>query len=142
MGGIDGADARCQRLAINVGSQGKFKALLSTSTLNATDRLAILGPVKLADGSVVATNSADFWDGTLQTSIRRTEKNAQKDTTVWTNTNSNGTLDSANSCEDWASVLTSRSSRRGHSYNSDYQAFDAADQDCNSFSAIYCISQQ
>jgi len=69
MGGLAGADALIQAsvAASTLLSQYDvtFKALLSTSTNSAKDRVIIEGPVYNSNLQQLATNSTDLWDGTL-----------------------------------------------------------------------------
>ena len=66
IGSLANFDAACESLAGAVGKKG-FKALLSTSTVDAKSRVTISGPVHNALGVVVATNSTNFWSGTWDT---------------------------------------------------------------------------
>ena len=60
LGGLEGADAICQKLAEAAGSTGKtWHAYLSTSTVNARDRIGT-GPWQNAKGTVIATSVADL----------------------------------------------------------------------------------
>lgn len=55
LGGLDGADAHCQELAVSVGAGTKtWKAYLSTTTINARDRIGS-GPWQNAKGEVIAS---------------------------------------------------------------------------------------
>jgi hypothetical protein len=60
LGGLAGADAHCQSLAAAVGAGGKtWRAYLSTSTVNAKDRIGS-GPWYNAKGQMIAQNVADL----------------------------------------------------------------------------------
>ena len=60
LGGLAGADAHCQSLAAAVGAGGKtWRAYLSTSTVNAKDRIGN-GPWQNVKGEVIAQNVADL----------------------------------------------------------------------------------
>jgi hypothetical protein len=60
--GLEGADAICQRLAEAAGSSGKtWRAYLSTSTVNARDRIGA-GPWHNAKGVLIAANLDDLHD--------------------------------------------------------------------------------
>lgn len=62
-GGLAGADAICQQRAIAAGMSGTFVALLSTSTVDARDRLAgSRGWVRM-DGAVVLDQPTDLFSG-------------------------------------------------------------------------------
>src|SRR5207248_10614341 len=54
LGVLAGADAKCQALASAAALTGTYKAWLSTSTINARDRVTQAGvPYTLVDGTVV-----------------------------------------------------------------------------------------
>jgi hypothetical protein len=60
LGGLQGADAHCQKLARAVGITGKtWRAYLSTDTVNARDRIGA-GPWHNAKGVMIARNVADL----------------------------------------------------------------------------------
>jgi hypothetical protein len=60
LGGLEGADAICQRLAEAAGSSGKtWRAYLSTSTVNARDRIGA-GPWYNAKGVLIANGLDDL----------------------------------------------------------------------------------
>jgi Protein of unknown function (DUF1554) len=60
LGGLAGADAHCQSLAAAVGAGSKmWRAYLSTSTVNAKDRIGS-GPWYNSKGAVIAQNVADL----------------------------------------------------------------------------------
>jgi hypothetical protein len=61
LGGLAGADAKCQALADAASLGGTYKAWLSSSTVDARDRLTHFGkPYVLVDGSVVASDWDEF----------------------------------------------------------------------------------
>src|SRR6185295_4806701 len=99
LGGLAGADQKCQQLAAaaGMGINRKFMAWLSTSTVSAASRLYHApDPYVLVSegGEVVASNWADLTDGTLQRSIQRDElgRRAGPDSgaSVWTGTSRTG----------------------------------------------------
>jgi hypothetical protein len=80
LGGLAGADAKCQALAdaptdgsgIAYGTTGAYggtwRAILSDGTTSAKSRINIMGPVFNHVGDMLARNAGDFWDGNLLTS--------------------------------------------------------------------------
>lgn len=124
LGGLDGADMRCQELAKAAGiGDHTFKAYLSTATVNAKDRIGA-GPWVNALGVTVAADltalharkgSADVfvdekamkingqWDGSPSPN--------QHD--ILTGTNADGTVATGKTCGDWTS--TEGVARIGHS---------------------------
>jgi hypothetical protein len=109
LGGLAGADAKCQARAAAAGlaNSGNFKAWLSTTTVDAKDRLTSNGPWVRVDGVKIADNKTDLIGGTLFTAINVTETGAYvTGANPWTSTNANGTKNTANgTCIDWLSSL-------------------------------------
>jgi hypothetical protein len=123
LGGLAGADAKCQVVAGAAGVPGTFKAWLSSATVSAAARLGhATVPYTLVDGTVVATSWTMLVSGNLMHAIDLTELGTRPlggtsddcffdDTTgmfVWTNSDLQGTLANANrinSCgDDWNSA--------------------------------------
>lgn len=55
------------------GQDRVFKALLSSDSVNARDRVAIQAPVYNTVGQLLATDHADLWDGTLSAGVNYSE---------------------------------------------------------------------
>jgi hypothetical protein len=92
LGGLKGADTKCQTVASAAQLDGTFKAWLSDSTTNASDRLThATVPYVRVDGTHVAENWTDLTDGTLAAPMVITEQ-GQTDTTgrAWTGTDESG----------------------------------------------------
>jgi hypothetical protein len=110
LGGLEGADALCQRLAEAAGSTGKtWRAYLSTSTVNARDRIGA-GPWYNAKGVLIANGLDDLHSDqngiNKQTGLTeagnpvngRGDDPNQHD--ILTGTNADGTANE-NTCGDW-----------------------------------------
>jgi hypothetical protein len=122
LGGVAGADAKCQTLAGAGKVPGVFKAWLGNSTTSADSRLAhATVPYTLVDGTVVANNYAALTSGRLMNGISLTELGTQAlggtatacffggtGKFAWTNANTDGSIantNAVNSCgADWNSV--------------------------------------
>ncbi len=113
LGGLEGADAICQRLADAAGSSGKtWRAYLSAEGINARDRIGA-GPWQNFNGDVIATDVAalhsDAVNITKETGLTETgqavkgrgEEPNQHD--ILTGTNADGTLAEGQTCNDWTS---------------------------------------
>jgi hypothetical protein len=79
-GGLLAADLLVTQAAANAGlvpgwngQDRVFKALLSSATENARDRVAIQAPVYNTVGQQLANDHADLWDGTLSTGVQYSE---------------------------------------------------------------------
>jgi hypothetical protein len=104
LGGLSGADSKCQTEATNAGLTGTYKAWLSDATTSAANRLEhFTGQYKLVDGSVVATSWNQFTDGILDHAINKTAANGSISSgNVWTGSNANGTTATMrNNCDNW-----------------------------------------
>jgi len=75
LGGLSGADIKCQSLANAAGLDGKWVAWLSDSSISAKDRIpdTSIGYYNL-DGTKIADNKADLINGSVDMSILITEK--------------------------------------------------------------------
>ena len=86
------------------------KAVLSTSTVDARDRINVQGPVYNTHGDLIATDAADLWDGSIANPIRYDESGVDAFGTVavWTGTSSNGkaTSDTAGDWQDPTKTAT------------------------------------
>ncbi len=108
LGGIAGADARCNSLAVAAGRSESYIAWLADATTSPAARLPQdKGPYVLVQGTVVAASWADLTDGTLLVPITRSESGVQLGGgSVWTNVAIDGTAASAapsSHCGGWVS---------------------------------------
>lgn len=106
LGGVTGADARCEAEAEAAGHPGEFLAWISDSSTSPADRFLHEGGAwVLADGSEVAEDWDDLVDGTLAHPIDLDAEGQPLDDqlAVWTNTGWNG-LALAADCEGWTSM--------------------------------------
>lgn len=111
LGGLDGADAICMRLADAVGAGDKtWRAYLSAEGVDARDRIGT-GPWVNANGEVIATDVANLHSDannvTKETAVTETgavvagrgDDPNQHD--ILTGTNADGTLAVGQTCSDW-----------------------------------------
>lgn len=120
LGGLAGADDKCQTVANQAGLTGFYKAWLSDSVTSASSRLNhSTAPYMRIDGITVANNWTDLTDGVLAASISITENGSVvSGTGVWTNTRIAGAVASTtNTCSDWGST-TGQSVRGNNSATS------------------------
>jgi len=128
LGGLDGADAHCLKLAEGAGSTGKtWKAYLSAEGVNAKDRIGA-GPWQNFKGEVIATDVANLHSAdnklTKATALSETGNpiNGRGDTPnqhdILTGSNPDGTLAAGQTCGDWTlngegSAIVGHSDRTG-----------------------------
>lgn len=124
LGGLEGADAHCGKLAEAAGVTGKtWHAYLSTDTANAKDRIGA-GPwfnakgVKIADG--VASLHSDANGINKETGLTekgevvngRGDQPNQHD--ILTGSKADGTVDGTNTCANWTSSGAEGAAMLGH----------------------------
>ncbi len=149
LGGLSGADAKCQAAAFNAGPSltGTYKAWLSdTSDSPSTRFVQATVPYKLVDGTVIANNWADLIDGTLLAAINVDENGdpGSNGVAVWTATETDGTLISgattALTCDNW--TLTTAQADGGRRDFSSFAWTDAgAPNACTGLDHLYCFEQ-
>lgn len=148
LGGLAGADARCQALADAAGLTGTYKAWLSDTTGSPSTRFThSANPYVRVDGVIVADNWTDLTDGGLDASISINESGGLPGwTAAWTNTTTTGTLaDPSAQCADWSTSGVADPSQLGK-----YGLVTRADflwtqypsqMWCNDMNVIYCFEQ-
>ena len=139
LGGLVGADAACQAHADSASLGGTFRAWLSTSTVNAKDRiLPTIAPYVQPNGDEVTTN---FY-GDLVTAIDVDEHGDLVTPTewVWTGTLASPIGDaSAATCSDWTTASSGVSGTIGHAEMTDSSWTEFADVGCHELLRLYCF---
>lgn len=124
LGGLDGADAHCQKLAEAAGADDRtWRAYLSTSSINARDRVGD-GPWHNAKGEVIAASVEELHGeaNKISKEIGLTETGepvkGRGDTPnmhdILTGSNANGTVAAGMTCEDWTSNASASKAFVGH----------------------------
>lgn len=141
LGGLSGADAKCQALASAAGLGGEWKAWLSSSSENAKDRIFSRKYLRI-DGLKVAINKGDLTDGVIANPIHVDESGAKLGTNepVWTGTTANGNSHTDN-CNDWTASTGNQDGRTGQATQASSWWTDVATMKCNSALRIYCFEQ-
>ena len=104
LGGLAGADAKCQAAAdASALTPGTYTAWLSITSSNARDRVTqSAGPYIRTDGQTIASDFTDLTDCTggncLQNPINRDENAATNNNSVWTGTDTQGVEPVPGSC--------------------------------------------
>lgn len=151
MGGVDAADANCQSLAESAGLSRTYKAILSTSSSNATDsdRISLVGAIYIinqnGDKTLIAASREDFWGTTnsieLIENVDVDEQLAQvSGARVWTGTGSDGATVPAEHCNGWTSTAGTGFYGLTNQANSEW--IESNSDNCSNTNRIYCISQQ
>lgn len=146
LGGLSGADAKCQGKASAAGFGGTWKAWLSDSVTSASSRLEHFnGPYVRKDGLVVANNWTDLTDGTLQNPIRIDELGRDMynyTNAAWTGTTISGDIITPN-CNNWTDGSTGfQGILGGISSTISYWTVGASSTSiCSNTIALYCFEQ-
>jgi hypothetical protein len=144
-GGLTGADANCATAATSAALGGTWKAFLSTSAVNAIDRITEVGPWYRVDGTTKVFNNKTSM--TIDALASITDENGGAGIThVWTGTAQNGTA-ATNHCTDWTDGTGGSNGEVGLSTGVAGDAAvgnwaDAAQTAaCNGARHLYCIEQ-
>ena len=154
LGGLSGADAKCQGLATAAGLPGTYKAWLSDEVTSASSRLThSTVPYVLVTGFTVAKNWTQLTSALLAHAIDRTELGGTPTTatttecagasSVFTGTDPDGfSALSTTSCGGWTSVSGAEEAQLG-----DYKSTNGnwtrrcSRPVCNAFMSLYCLQQ-
>jgi hypothetical protein len=130
-GSLDAADAFCDQLATAVSADlgsKTWRAYLSTSTVNARDRIGA-GPWRNQAGDIIANNLADLHEqemgealddtwppGDLGVALTETGAEVPNDVhDILTGTNADGTVNMMATCNNWTSDSEDDTAQVGHS---------------------------
>jgi hypothetical protein len=153
LGGVTGADAKCQERANSANLGGIWKAWITTATTIdvANSFVHSNNPYKLLDGTLIANNWTDLTDQTLLHSINMTEyrevvDRVQNYWNVWTNTGTSGHIYDTQTdltCANWTSNLAARTGRGGSTAETNYRwtASEYTGHQCNTQARLYCFEQ-
>lgn len=144
LGGIAGADGRCQTLANAAQLGGTWRAWVSATGNTPNTRFTkSTVPYRLLNGTLVANDWDDLTDGSLAHGIDRDEKNAVvTNTEVWTATSTGGNFTSGG-CNGFTSAANgSPTAAQGLSDENDGDWTNTYVQFCDRTTPrIYCFEQ-
>lgn len=151
LGGLVGADARCQQLAQSAGLSGIFMAWLSDSQSSPAARFTkSTVPYVLPDGQQVAKNWLDLVDGVLAHAIDQTEEQTAPPVsapcngkpTVWTNTREDGTSWSTSHCGNFTNTTGDARLGTSSAFNFTWsRSCSGAAGTCAWKAPLYCVEQ-
>jgi hypothetical protein len=147
LGGLSGADAICQNLAVSASLPGTYRAWLSDDSQSPSTRFSqSSGPYELLNGVAIASSWADLTDGTLAAPITLAENGATFNALAfraWTNTLANGTgggtLDE--NCAEWTTGANGSNGDEGQPAATSDNWTDIASGTCNNQFHLYCFQQ-
>jgi hypothetical protein len=148
LGGLAGADAKCQALAETAGLWGTFKAWLSDSSATASERLNhSTVPYMRTDGRIVATDWVDLTDGTINVALSVDENGTAINSGwgyawTWTTADGSGGTPGWN-CRDWTySGGLPDKGENGFIYETNYKWSVIRSSDgCGESLYLYCFEQ-
>jgi hypothetical protein len=118
--------------------------VLSSAASSARSRLNIVGEIYLFTDAttklLVAANATEFWSGTWQNPINKTQAYATIAARVWTGSNFDGTYNAIGDCMAWNSIAAG-AAEYGSPGQTDSTALDTNWLLCNGSARLYCISQ-
>lgn len=148
LGGLSGADTKCQAAADTAKIGGTWKAWLSDGSVSASSRLNHgTDPYKLLNGNIVAENWGDLTDGKLNTNITIDENKSviSGNARTWTNTNLLGEVVGNRNCSNWSAgggySWFTPSGQIGNPYYTDLNWTNNNYLSCNSVARLYCVEQ-
>ncbi|MBL8975789.1 MAG: DUF4215 domain-containing protein [Myxococcales bacterium] len=144
LGGLVGADAKCQMLADAKDLAGNYQAWLSDGAMGPGVRFdtAFTGVYELVDGTRIAHGWMDLSDGALEHAIDLDETNNAMavDATVWSNAGIAGSSLGAVHCGNWSSSSGMTAGAYGFSSSVDSKWTNSGDDvPCNSVLRLYCF---
>lgn len=138
LGGLAGADAKCQGLADAAGLPGTFRALLSTSAVDARDRFTAGGGWVRVDGKIwSATKSEVFTTFRSRSPLWLDEGGVRRSTTAWTGSSADGVRFPGRTCADWTATASPDANVGVSAYS--FGAVNANVAPCASPTALYCL---
>ncbi len=145
LGGVSGADDKCQQQADDAGLSGTYMAWLSTDNNGPSTRFITKGgnvAYTLVDGTIVADTWADLVDGTVDNPINIDPfGNSGADSKeVWTNTAVDGTPVGNVNCMGWTKS-GGQDGPVGERDQSNDKWTNAAIKGCGGVKHLYCFQQ-
>jgi prepilin-type N-terminal cleavage/methylation domain-containing protein len=146
LGGLSGADAKCQERANAASLGGTWKAWLSDSTSSPSTRFTKATGYKLLSGTVVAYSWTDLTDGILVAGIKSTEFNSAPSIPfeTWTNTQIDGRAHLFH-CTRWGTSSSNGSGLQGTSFPDSLATNNSwtlnGTTQCDVLRRLYCFEQ-
>lgn len=143
LGGIAGADAKCQAVAEARGFGGLWRAFLSTTNVFARDRLPAIGRFVRVTGEVVANSREDMLDGSLIVPVLYDETGLEiTPNRAWTGSAANGTVIAGNNCDDWTlGTTTTTPGLIGDATSASGQWINLQNSGCGGMQRLYCYEE-
>lgn len=140
--GLAAADNICllRAMAAGLPHPEEFKAWLSTSTVNATDRFTFGGPWVRPDGVFVAQTKAELVSGRLHAPINQGAFGEYRGNAgVWTGSTGTG-VGGGSYCNDWVSDNGGDAGSAGTANSVDQWSEYFGPESCSETRSLYCLS--
>lgn len=143
LGGLNGADSRCQLAADGAGLGGLWKAWLSTSGVTAASRLTLTYPLVRITGEPIFETENDRLVGLPRNAPDVDEKGHSVGAVgVWTNTDTVGSTLMSNDCNAWTSSTGGLSGGIGSTQDSTAGHWTQSGTSlCSNALRLYCVEQ-
>jgi hypothetical protein len=145
LGGVAGANLKCQTAASAAGLHGQYRAWISDSAGNSPGASfkRSLGPYVQVNGAIVAADwsglLAPSGGGRLAQGLWLDERGNSAQYFPWTATSTTGFYSTGSNCFDWSS--TSGYGGAGSHGSPDFQWTSSQGRDCNTLQSLYCFEQ-
>jgi hypothetical protein len=141
VGGLAGADTKCQAAGDSAALGGTYKAIMGDSSTSAKSRLTISGPIFNVMETRIANDSVDLWDSSLDSGIIYDQHGTVSGLGAsWTGSLGDGTV-TPTSCTDWTTTAGTGHANRGPSYVTGHWVSYTGNRDCATSKTLICISQ-
>lgn len=145
LGGLTGADTKCTTAATTAGVNGTFKAWLSSSTVNAIDRLVEVGPWLDMQGATVFAGKSALTTGPSSSLWYDERGTFLSSENLWTATNSQGLYQwgvvMAPPCEEWTSASMQGGAHIGQIGRTGSEWTSYAGTTCDQTAHLLCFEQ-
>jgi len=150
-GSVSVADSKCGTAASNASLPGTWKAVLSTSSDHAKNRLTVGTEVYNTNGDLLASGSGDLWTGSLSAAVGYDESGTAVSGSSWTGTTNKGEVATCTSgmnvtyctCSNWSSGLPADPGVTGNVTQSSGSWIDEKTRACDTRGLrLYCIDGQ
>jgi hypothetical protein len=140
--GLAGGDKLCQLAADAKVLGGNWHAWLSTTSVNAIDRIADVGPWYRLDGAIVFQNKASIVTSNPLVAINLDEAGVATMSSAWTGTKSTGMADSFR-CSEWTSESMNGEGIIGIPEAGSFLKFwtSSSSNPCKLTNSLYCFEQ-
>jgi hypothetical protein len=140
LGGLRGADAKCQARADAAKLGGKFRAWLSDGAIEARSRIDAKGPYVRTDGEPVAADLGDLLAATLENPLSINEYGSPitVDLVAWTGTSPSGAR-IAPSCSSWTRNQVLDYGVAGATDSTASRWTDDQNRSCSTLRRLYCF---